>query len=217
MPHRRINPAFEKISGYREAKVLGQNPPCCAPAATTTPITAPCGPACPAPVARRNLQPPKNSKSIEQIRISAIHGDDGQVSSYVSISSDISALQAAHHQVNFLSSHHPLTGLPNRTVFNDRMQQAIASARRDKRQLAVLLFNIDRLGRVNGQPARRRRAARGGAPGRPAGRPGRALAHPAATIRAAAFNASTDDVIVAARRLIDDNPAAQHQRARPEA
>lgn len=42
-----------------------------------------------------------------------------------------------------------LTGLPNRALFNDRLQQAIASARRNGRPLAVMMMDLDRFKYVN--------------------------------------------------------------------
>jgi diguanylate cyclase (GGDEF)-like protein len=61
----------------------------------------------------------------------------------------MSALIAAHNQLDFLSSHDALTLLPNRALFHDRLQQSIAAARRDGIQLALLLVNVDRLSRIN--------------------------------------------------------------------
>jgi diguanylate cyclase (GGDEF)-like protein len=59
------------------------------------------------------------------------------------------AESAAHHQVDFLSKHDPLTLLPNRSVLAERTRQAIAAARHGERQIALLLFNLDRLQRIN--------------------------------------------------------------------
>jgi diguanylate cyclase (GGDEF)-like protein len=56
---------------------------------------------------------------------------------------------AAHHQLDFLSNHDPLTLLPNRAVLAERTRQAIAGARDGGRQIAMLLFNLDRLQRIN--------------------------------------------------------------------
>jgi diguanylate cyclase (GGDEF)-like protein/PAS domain S-box-containing protein len=47
------------------------------------------------------------------------------------------------------SPHDCLTGLPSRSLLNDRLSQAIASGRRDRRQLAVLFIDIDRFEHVN--------------------------------------------------------------------
>jgi diguanylate cyclase (GGDEF)-like protein/PAS domain S-box-containing protein len=47
------------------------------------------------------------------------------------------------------SLHDPLTGLPNRTLFLDRLAQAIARCRRTRSQVAVLFFDLDRFKVVN--------------------------------------------------------------------
>jgi diguanylate cyclase (GGDEF)-like protein/PAS domain S-box-containing protein len=45
--------------------------------------------------------------------------------------------------------HDPVTGLPNRILFEDRLTRALASARRRERQLAVLFLDLDNFKRVN--------------------------------------------------------------------
>ncbi|MFP5392783.1 MAG: putative bifunctional diguanylate cyclase/phosphodiesterase [Gammaproteobacteria bacterium] len=59
------------------------------------------------------------------------------------------ALAAAHHQVDFLSRHDPLTRLPNRPALVERIHHAVAQAQDGQHQIALLLFNIDRLARIN--------------------------------------------------------------------
>lgn len=52
-------------------------------------------------------------------------------------------------QVDHLSYHDVLTGLPNRTLFEDRVAQAILSAQRNKQTLAVMLLDLDRFQTTN--------------------------------------------------------------------
>lgn len=52
-------------------------------------------------------------------------------------------------EVNRLSNYDTLTGLPNRTLFEDRLQQAVAVFQRAGEQLSILFISIDQLKKVN--------------------------------------------------------------------
>ncbi len=58
-------------------------------------------------------------------------------------------LEAANQQLRHLITHDPLTGLPNRVLLDDRLQQAIAHADRDMRAFAVLVCDLDRFKLIN--------------------------------------------------------------------
>jgi diguanylate cyclase (GGDEF)-like protein len=58
-------------------------------------------------------------------------------------------LEAANQQLRHLATHDALTGLPNRVLLDDRLQQAIAHAGRDMRSFAVLVCDLDRFKLVN--------------------------------------------------------------------
>lgn len=53
--------------------------------------------------------------------------------------------------VQHLANHDPLTGLPNRALFSDRLQRAILKARREKSLFALLYIDIDRFKGINDQ------------------------------------------------------------------
>ncbi len=57
--------------------------------------------------------------------------------------------QQIEQQISYQASHDPLTGLPNRMMFNHRLPQAIAQARRSGEQLAVMFLDLDRFKWVN--------------------------------------------------------------------
>lgn len=52
-------------------------------------------------------------------------------------------------QTEHLANHDSLTGLPNRALFNDRLQRAILKARREKTMFALLYVDIDRFKEIN--------------------------------------------------------------------
>ena len=62
-----------------------------------------------------------------------IPGEDGQPPSILEINTDISARKASEREVQRLAFYDALTGLPNRMLLMDRMQQALASAERQRR------------------------------------------------------------------------------------
>lgn len=59
------------------------------------------------------------------------------------------ALQHAVQDASFLASHDAMTGLPNRTLFQDRLRQALAQSRRLAGETAVLCVDLDRFKDVN--------------------------------------------------------------------
>ncbi len=65
------------------------------------------------------------------------------------VARDISARVSAEKIIAFHAFHDALTGLPNRTLFRDRLRQAIAEARRRRKLAAVLFIDLDRFKLVN--------------------------------------------------------------------
>jgi diguanylate cyclase (GGDEF)-like protein/PAS domain S-box-containing protein len=62
---------------------------------------------------------------------------------------DITARKVAEEQVQFLAFYDALTGLPNRRLLQDRLNQALASARRQKNKLGLLFLDLDRFKDIN--------------------------------------------------------------------
>ena len=62
---------------------------------------------------------------------------------------DITERNLAEQRIAHLAQHDALTGLPNRTLLRDRLEQAIAHAHRDASQAAVLFIDVDRFKTVN--------------------------------------------------------------------
>ncbi len=75
--------------------------------------------------------------------------EDGRVSNIVSILQDITSRKEAETQIIHRVYHDPLTDLPNRAMFQDRLEQGLAQARRHQRLLAVLFIDLDCFKQVN--------------------------------------------------------------------
>ena len=75
--------------------------------------------------------------------VSVVRDEGGVVTDYVVAFSDISALRRAEAQLDHLAHHDPLTGLPNRLLFNDRLDQMVARALREDQHCAILFFDLD--------------------------------------------------------------------------
>lgn len=81
--------------------------------------------------------------------ICAIRDDAGELTHYVAVFSDISAIKHTERELAYLVHHDPLTHLPNRLLFNDRAEQALAAAQANKRGCALLLLDLDHFQSIN--------------------------------------------------------------------
>ncbi|MGH6944847.1 MAG: PAS domain S-box protein, partial [Geminicoccaceae bacterium] len=68
---------------------------------------------------------------------------------YILTVRDITLRKQTEETVRNLAYHDPLTGLPNRLLFNDRLSQAIERARRNRQTAAVMILDLDRFKLIN--------------------------------------------------------------------
>ncbi len=73
----------------------------------------------------------------------------GKAVSVICISKDITDRKCMEEQLARMSQHDPLTDLPNRALFSDRLQRAIADARCNQTRLAVFFVDLDHFKSVN--------------------------------------------------------------------
>jgi diguanylate cyclase (GGDEF)-like protein/PAS domain S-box-containing protein len=82
-------------------------------------------------------------------RVTIVDDKAGNVLGVVMAFRDVSEARAASVEMSRVAQHDVLTLLPNRTLFNDRLKQAISVANRQGNQLAVLFVDLDQFKRIN--------------------------------------------------------------------
>lgn len=146
------NAAFSKVSGYAESEALNQNPRMLKSGIHSATFY-------------QNMWESINRQGnwqgeitnrrkdgdlvTEWLNISAVRDATGDLTHYVGLFTDLSERQAANERINYLSSFDPLTDLPNRNLFTDRLGQSLFSAHRFNRETAVILLDLDRFRFIN--------------------------------------------------------------------
>jgi diguanylate cyclase (GGDEF)-like protein/PAS domain S-box-containing protein len=74
---------------------------------------------------------------------------EGKVIGVIGTYEDITERKVAEERVQYLAYYDALTGLPNRTLLQDRLTKALASARRRKDKVALLFLDLDRFKTIN--------------------------------------------------------------------
>jgi diguanylate cyclase (GGDEF)-like protein/PAS domain S-box-containing protein len=148
----RINQAFQELSGYSAEEVIGKTP--------------------------RVLQSGRHDKAFYQamwselrdagrwageiwdrrkngeiypkfMTITAVYDDQHQVTHYVAVSIDISENKQSEQKILQLAFYDALTGLPNRRLFLDRLQHAMATSTRNGLYGALMFLDLDHFKMVN--------------------------------------------------------------------
>jgi diguanylate cyclase (GGDEF)-like protein/PAS domain S-box-containing protein len=83
------------------------------------------------------------------VSFSPLHNREGQATGAVVVFRDVSAVRAMALQIAYSAQHDSLTGLPNRLLLNDRVNQAITLAPRHSKKVAVLFLDIDGFKHIN--------------------------------------------------------------------
>ncbi len=147
-----VNPAFTEKTGYETEEVLGETPR----------------------ILRSDETDPEHYKALwhclaagetwrgefhnrkkngelfwEIASIAPVKQRNGVVSHYVAIKEDITALKKAEARILHIANHDALTGLPSRRLARDRLQSALAAAKRNKQKAAVMFVDIDGFKDVN--------------------------------------------------------------------
>ncbi|HST00440.1 MAG TPA: PAS domain S-box protein, partial [Usitatibacter sp.] len=80
---------------------------------------------------------------------SALRDESGRVISILSLAQDVSSRIQAEERLQYMATHDGLTGLPNSVLLHDRLEAALARARRARRRVGVMFLDLDHFKDVN--------------------------------------------------------------------
>ncbi|OIQ95249.1 cyclic di-GMP phosphodiesterase Gmr [mine drainage metagenome] len=83
------------------------------------------------------------------LTITVVKDHEGRVINYVAVFADITESKRSQNNLHKLVNHDTLTGLPNRRLLNELMEQAIRRAEREDNQVALLFIDLDRFKAIN--------------------------------------------------------------------
>lgn len=147
-----VNPAFTRITGYSAEEVIGQSPSILSSGRHDEEFYEELWNSV---LHKRywsgEIWNRRKDGSVfpEWLSIAAIPDEDGIAKEYVAVFSDISKHKENEEQIRYQANYDALTGLPNRSLLSDRLEQAIGSALREKWMLAILFIDLDQFKMVN--------------------------------------------------------------------
>ena len=148
-----VNPAFSRLFGYAAEDVLGESKKLLQPrdlntnmATDATVRIAESTGAFHGRVLRRS----KDGREIPiMLNITPVHDTTGKLTGYVCMMIDLTEIEQRQAELEYTAQHDALTGLPNRLLLRDRLQQALAQAARRKNLLAVCYLDLDGFKPIN--------------------------------------------------------------------
>lgn len=147
-----VNPAFSRITGYEHEEVLGKTPRILHSGRQDQEFYD--------AMWRTILESGHWSGEVwnkrkngeiypQRLTLSAVKNDEGETIRYIALFSDISNLKNQQQQLERMAHHDALTGLPNRALLNDRLDMALAQAKRSGGKLAACFIDLDGFKPVN--------------------------------------------------------------------
>ncbi|MBV5337098.1 MAG: PAS domain S-box protein, partial [Deltaproteobacteria bacterium] len=147
-----VNPAFSTITGYSHDEVLGQNPRLVSSGRQGPEFYVRLWDA----LREQDFwqgelwNRRKNGEYYaEMLSISIVRDNSGQVQHYIGVFSDITHLKTHEAELNRIAHYDTLTGVPNRRLLADRLEQAIACSRRNGKTMAICYLDLDGFKSIN--------------------------------------------------------------------
>ena len=147
-----VNPAFEEMTGYASSEVLGRN---------CRFLQGEDREQGELETLRRAVLEQRETRVVlrnyrkdgtlfwNELHLAPVHGEDGSVTHFVGTQTDVSHRHYYDQELAYRATHDQLSGLPNRQLVMDRLQQAILNADRYGRQAGVLFIDLDDFKLIN--------------------------------------------------------------------
>ncbi len=147
-----INSAFTSMTGFTEADIIGRNPQILGAEQKDIKVLesiwhliAESG-SWQGEIWKRKKD---GSKYPEWMSLTEVKSSSGKVTEYVLIASDMTQRKQAEDRIRYQANYDLLTNLPNRNLFMDRLQRAIARSVREETSMALLFIDLDRFKFIN--------------------------------------------------------------------
>jgi diguanylate cyclase (GGDEF)-like protein/PAS domain S-box-containing protein len=145
------NPAFSKLCGYSREELLGQNPRILKSGRQSSDFYR---------LLWETISKGKNwsSETVERAKDGTFYTvsqtitpiiDNGELTHFIAIHEDITVQKLTQERIAHMAHYDVLTGLPNRSLFTDRLELSLATAKRSKTRLGLMFIDLDKFKPVN--------------------------------------------------------------------
>ena len=147
-----VNAAFTRQTGYLPEDVLGHNPKILSSGRTTAEEYRALWQSLSNPgFWQGELWDRRKDGGVypKLLTVSVVRNAKGDVDFYIGSFTDISRQKSVEAEIRHIANHDHLTGLPNRMYVQVALEQAVAAARREQTEIAVMFLDLDRFKLVN--------------------------------------------------------------------
>ncbi|WP_053057889.1 sensor domain-containing protein [Rubrobacter aplysinae] len=147
-----VNPAFQRLSGYEPEEILGRNCRIFQSEDREQPELAALAEAIAA--GREYSCTIRNYRKdgtffYNELYVAPVRDAAGNLTNFVGIQNDVTERRMLEEELSYRAFHDSLTELPNRSLFMDRLDNALARASRREEPVSVLFMDLDDFKKIN--------------------------------------------------------------------